>query len=209
MAKISTLDLVVVTPTESYLMAFGVDRSHSISIDLSRNAAGVLSALNRRPYAGGTRSAAFTADCRIGAACTSNKLVVWNLLTGRDLGSLDTGMSAKWIGLAPAANTVAAGNGGRLRAWNYAMAGKQTMDVKSPHGSFATVYYASSLKGHCIATAGSDRRLRIWDVTNGECIATWQLDAKPAGISMSADGRFVAAWGEDENKMSLYGVPNP
>jgi WD40 repeat protein len=208
MAKIDSLELMVVTPTESYLMGFDADRGSSISWDLVRGAPGILSSLSRAPFVSATRCVAFTPDCKIGTAYASGKLLVWNVQTGADIRIIDAVNAPTWVGLLPAAGSVISAGRNHLQAWSYTSTGKQTLDVRDPHGrgGFANFHAAVSSKGDRVATAGNDRWLRIWDVRKAVETAKWQMDREPKGIAMSPDGKFAVIWHEVENKISLWGV---
>ena len=76
-------------------------------------------------------------------------------------------------------------------------------------GHHAAIYgVAWSPDGHKLASAGAERKLRVWDVDSSQPIAEWgEHSAAVDSIAWSPDGRLIAS-GSDDHTVSLWDVEN-
>jgi WD40 repeat protein/DNA-binding SARP family transcriptional activator len=69
---------------------------------------------------------------------------------------------------------------------------------------------AFSPDGSELVTTGDDGRLKVWNPSNGDLIASVSAKGTPSGLSFSADGSLVAAvWTEDVDRWTRDSPPVP
>ena len=69
---------------------------------------------------------------------------------------------------------------------------------------FACVGFISD-RGHIVTLSGGES-IRVWDTKTGTCISELPRVGPVSMLSVSSDGKYVAAWGGDEGKISLIDV---
>jgi WD40 repeat protein len=207
MTPLKSVQHFVATPTDSFLMIFDTNAGTSIAFDLVAGTLRTPPGLSRPPFAGNTNCVAFTPDAKLGTANASRKLLVWSVPTGGAIRVIDANFAARWLGVVPDANTVAAASGNQLVGWNYTT-GTKSFEITDPHGVFGEFHVAAPLKGGFLATAGGrEPTLRVWDAATGKETAQWKMQWTPDGVALSRDGKFAVAWHNSSNKVSLWGMP--
>jgi WD40 repeat protein len=95
------------------------------------------------------------------------------------------------IAISPDDRLVAnAGSDGKISIWHIST-GKNILTIKAHDGHIVgLVFTADSSK---LISSSFDRHIKIWDLTSGECIKSWQSLAPIYGISLSHDGQILAS----------------
>lgn len=64
-----------------------------------------------------------------------------------------------------------------------------------PHGQVLALAFAPD--GHTLASAGKDKKVRIWSVKDGKMIHDWSLPEEPRALAYAHDHRHLAIGGEN------------
>lgn len=196
---------LVIGPGESYVMVFDPDKPRGYSWVPGRWTVGAIPPpLRRPPFDKDTRQVAFSPDGSTGAAFAGGNLIVWRARTNKEARVIDPMMAPRWIGVAADAGAVGAADGGRLVAWKFET-GAELMSVRDPHGFFGTYHCVTTPRG--LVSAGSDRKLRLWDLQTGREADQWPLEQPPRGVAVSPDGRTAVVWYDDGNTVGLFALP--
>jgi WD40 repeat protein/serine/threonine protein kinase len=153
---------------------------------------------------------------RLASASRDRTAKIWDANTGEDLLTLrgaESGLTA--VAWSPEGKYLATGEGARtqapakgrphaygaspparalVRIWEAATGAE--VAILPGHGNGEVYHLAFSPDGRRLASLGSDRFLRVWDVARGK--ETWALTGDvdvSAGLSFSPDGKFLATAG--------------
>lgn len=93
--------------------------------------------------------------------------------------------------------------GASVRLWDLTT-GKSTQPVKGLKASVGRVVFSPD--GKRLATAGSDKVLRVWDVESGKELATLLCPDQVGVVAFSPDGNSLAA-GSNDGSVRIWVVP--
>jgi len=93
--------------------------------------------------------------------------------------------------------------GASVHVWDLA-SGKRTQPVKGLKASVGRVVFSPD--GKRLATAGSDKAVRVWDVETGKELAALQSSDRVGVIAFSPDGQFLAG-GSKDGSVRIWVVP--
>jgi WD40 repeat protein len=95
------------------------------------------------------------------------------------------------IAISPDDRLVAnAGSDGKISIWHIST-GQNTLTIKAHDGHImGLIFTADSTK---LISSSFDRHIKIWDLSNGECIKSWQSLEPIYGINLSHDGQILAS----------------
>ena len=105
----------------------------------------------------------------------------------------------RWVAFSPDGKSVAS-CGDRLVQMYDVRTGRRMRQFR---GSSDMKRLAFSPEGKWIATAGGDSTVHVWNVATSEVIAVLQHDDKIIGVSLSADGRWLASTGRQPKDVTI------
>ena len=187
---------------------------------LSTAASSIVWSSDGKRFAAGTNGAG-------GELPEAGEVRVWDAETGQILHSFQVKAevaqgewaSAGDVAFAPDGNRVAApvtagsrsapagllidDTGASVRVWALAT-GQVTRPVKGLKSSVGRVVFSPD--GKWLATAGSDKVVRVWDVETGTELASLPNPGRVAVVAFSPDGKFLAA-GSNNGQVHIWKVP--
>ena len=154
---------------------------------------------------GGLKDVAFSPGGRLVAATAPNNqfVRVWEVATGKEQYTLRTDESCFGVAFSPDGAYLASSDGASVRIWD--VRGQPRALLRGHAGWLLRVVFSPD--GRRIASAGSDRTIKIWDWPSGQEIVTlrghsdiiWALAFSPDGKRLASgdqDG-FVKIWDAD------------
>ncbi len=193
---------LVVTPDSQYLMTPNRSGFRGVTWDLKNNVDSGLKPLQRIPFRTNTRMVVFSADGRFGVAQASNKILVWNGVTGLDVAMFDQSF-VNQVAIVPEANVVIASSSREFVAWNW-LTGKEVWNTKALPFGGGLVGIPKSKRLAYVALG----EIVIRDCVKGEDTQRWSFTGSPPGLTASADGKHLISFGGlNERKVRLWALP--
>ncbi len=172
--------------------------------DIKTNTDALVPTLLRAPFKSTTRSVAFSADGRFGAAATPAKLLVWNVKTGQDIRLFDV-RSANQLAIVPEANVVAA-LGAEISAFDF-FSGKELWSEK-PESVVHTLQAIPKSKRLVVALGATNLSITIRDCVSGKETHRWESPGRGSqAVSVAGDGKTLVSYGGLDNKVRLWNIP--
>jgi WD40 repeat protein len=135
--------------------------------------------------------AGLSPDGRTAAAGVANGIRVWDVETGRskDLAAVDGSLGFAGIAFAPDGKTLAAYRGVTIVVLD--VASGQTTATLTPQDFVTAVAFAPD--GKTLASAGTDGKVRLWDVATGTARELEAIRGETRALSFSPDGKRLLA----------------
>lgn len=171
---------------------FGGDGANTLRL---RN--GVTGEVIREMPAGGTVTAvAATADGRFGVSSAGeNRLIVWELATGTQRGTLDIDTRADQLAVSADAQQVIVGSyDGSLNAWD-TTTGRKLFALSGHTDAILTVGFIDG--DQRVLSVAADGTARLWDAATGAALNTYSLP--------EFEGYFTAALSRNETTLVVGG----
>jgi WD40 repeat protein/tRNA A-37 threonylcarbamoyl transferase component Bud32 len=118
-------------------------------------------------------------------------ITVWNSVTNRQLATLQIPRRGSNDDLAFSGDGthLAASNADFIQIWNLASADEKTVLVGHEGGIPCAAFHPD---GRLLATGGKDYEVRIWKLSTGEMVQSFNLGEAVQALAFSADGRLLA-----------------
>jgi WD40 repeat protein len=143
------------------------------------------------------RGVAFSPDgARVAGIAYSGSVHIWDVASGGELLSVDTGAdNTGGIALSPDGTLLATSGGDGAALWN-ADSGELVVRLRGHTGDVPDVVFSAD--GAMVATASEDGTARIWDAATGRLLHTlFGHEGSVTGVAFSPDGTTVATSGSD------------
>lgn len=162
-------------------------------------------------HTGYVRCVAFSPNNKILASGSSdNNIILWEISTGNILKTFTS--DAGWVrslAFSPDGKTLVAGYSGKYEAFDFKTivwdieTSLPVLTIGAHSDKVRTVAFAPN--GKYIATGSDDKSAKIWDVSKGKDIMTFDVSDKVRSLAFSPNGRWIAL-GTDDTKASLYDI---
>jgi predicted NACHT family NTPase len=153
-------------------------------------------------------SVAFSSDSQMLASGSVDGTVkLWDCATGQCLKVLRGHTNNVWsVAFSSNGRTLASGSGdGTLRCWDL-NTGQCLKTLQGHTGQVWSVAFSpippnpayQGEFGGILASSGADNTMKLWDVSSGQCLKTFQSDnGQVKSVAFSPDGKTIASGGDD------------
>jgi WD40 repeat protein/tRNA A-37 threonylcarbamoyl transferase component Bud32 len=154
---------------------------------------------------GQVNSVAFSPDGRRLAGVCESKALIWDVLTGKELGSLPGAGTYGRIAWSPSHNCIAGVPPSKLTD---ATTGKVRLGLHRPGSvsdlSPGPIGYAFTKDGRLVAEASGSDQVGVWDTSTGKRLHTFRVQLWASCVAFSPDDKFLAAgtgfWSKESDR---------
>lgn len=158
------------------------------------------------PHDGAVTAAAFLPDGRRALSASLKELRLWDVVSGTRVTTLAGHESAvRTLAVSPDGARALSSSEDATKLWDLAT-GTEIRSFAAPAAAARSVAFTPD--GHRVVSTDPDGTLRLWDLTSGETIRTFQNEGQRSGMSpgaaVSSDGRRVAWISEGHPTLVLW-----
>ena len=139
----------------------------------------------------------------------NNSLVVWDVATRRRTFVISESSDVSSVAYSPHGDVLAIGTGSVVKLLDPSTGGSRR-ELNDQRNSVTVRSLAFTPDGKQLATAGTDRTVKIWDLTSGEVLRTLaDFEGNVVGVAISPDGKWLATSCGTDDAVKLWELEQP